>query len=230
MTMNKPHPFASQSWLTIPFEKRIKNPNDELVDILVSLPGCLALGEEFLNQSRLELTYAKSKLLDYVLELISRLDNWHERSYGKVVNPNSQRYFGIPHSAVFTAIYDAANLIAFQLLVLVSPSTGQQIERIHFHARSILTADAFIETNGTIAPAGGYILMVFPLKVLSVWAPLAEQREYAVKKLQNWDREAEANSICRFAAPVLLGSSTEAAPSSVYYANVAARVHSCCPL
>ena len=118
------------------------------------------------------------------------------------------------------SIYDAGNLIAFQLLSLVLLLTHEHNERIHFHSESILSADAFVESYGAIAPAGGYVLMVFPLKVLSVWAPLEEQRNYAIKKLQNWDREGESQSICRFAAPVLLGNRTTISSSNVYYADV----------
>ena len=226
MTTNKPHPFTSQSWLTTPFGTRLKTGNDQLVDILISLPSCLSLANELSNQNGSQLSGTKTKLQSCVLDLIFRLDDWHQRFCGTVTGPDGQRHYRTAHMAVFMAIYDAGNLIAFQLLSLVLLLTHEHNERIHFHSKSILSADAFVESYGAIAPAGGYVLMVFPLKVLSVWAPLEEQRSYAIKKLQNWDREGESQSICRFAAPVLLGNRTTISSSNVYYADVAAKMQS----
>ena len=250
MTKNKPHAFASQPWLTIPFENRSKTPIDELVDILLSLPGCLSLGDKMLDQDNRYLSGVETSLHKHVLSIISQLDYWICQYCAEVVEPDGQRRtfltgssenmldarglsFDAPQmrtysdvdTAAFSAMYDAANLIAFSLLLLVSPPIDKHVHRIHFHAQSILSSDDFVESNDSPAPAGRSLLMVFPLKIASLWAPLLEQREYAVRKLQNWDREDESHSICRFAAPVFLQGCTTDTLSSVYHANVAAQVH-----
>lgn len=249
MTTNKPHPFALEPWLTVPFENRLKTPIDKLVDILLSLPGGLALGDEISNHGSGSLSCIETRLYKYAQDVISQLDCWHQRYCAEVVEPNGQirtflsqsikerlgvsdlrfvcpqgRAYRDGHTAVFIAMYDAANLLAFSLLSLVSPPTDQCNHRMQFHAQSILSANYFMESNGSTAPAGGYVLMAFPLKIAGLWGPLQEQRDHAIRKLQNWDREGGSRNICRFAAPVFLESSTTVALSSVYHANVAAKV------
>lgn len=118
-------------------------------------------------------------------------------------------------SAVFIAMYNAANLIAFSLLLLVSPPNDKDNYRIRFHAQSVLLMNAFIESNGSPGPSGASLLMVFPLKILGLWGPLPQQRDYATRKLHRWDQGGEYNSICGLAAPVFLESSIEAALSNV---------------
>jgi hypothetical protein len=249
MTTNQPHPFALQQWLTIPFEKSSKTPIDELIDILLSLPSCLTLGDKISNQGGQELSEIESMLHKNVLDLISRLDCWRQRYCSEVIQldgrrrtflcpfaerrldtsdirpdtPQRRTYDNVP-TAAFIAMYDAASLIAFSLLLLVSPPTYQYNHQLQFHAQSVLSADAFIESNCSPAPGGGSLLMVFPLKIVGLWGPLPQQRDYATRRLQNWRQEGESYSVCRFAAPVFLGSSTKAALSNVYHANVAAQI------
>ena len=128
------------------------------------------------------------------------------------------------YTATFSAIHDAANLITFSLLLLVSPLTDQYKHRIHFHAQSILSADYFIESSGSPASAHRCFLMEFPLKTVSLWGPLQEQRDYGIRKLQSRDREGKSDSICKFATAAFLENSTVGAQSNEYYANVAAQV------
>ena len=249
MTTNKQHAFTLEPWLTIPFEKRRKSPIDELVDILLSLPACLALGDKISNQDNQALSSTETRLHIHTLDIISRLDSWYQRYCVEIVEldgrrrivldpsaeerldamdqmfdaPEMRTYCNIP-TAAFSAMYDAANLIAFSLQLLVLPATDQHKLRIQFHAQSILSADAFLESNGSSAPDGGSSLMIFPLKVLGLWGPLPKQRDYAINKLLDWDQKAESHSISRFAAPVFLEDSTAATLSRVYHANVAAQV------
>ena len=150
MTTNKPHPFATQLWLTVPFENRVKNPSDELVDILLSLPGCLKLAGKISNQRSRDFHCIERTLHENVLNIMSQLDHWYEQYCFEAVEPDGRRrtflgpsaekipemsgqQFDTPqrriyrdmHTAVFSAIYDAASLITYSLLVLVSPPTEQ---------------------------------------------------------------------------------------------------------
>ena len=43
MVFNRPSVFASPAWMTIPFEGQIKNAHMLLADILLNIPGCIAL-------------------------------------------------------------------------------------------------------------------------------------------------------------------------------------------
>jgi hypothetical protein len=199
--------------LTRPFENILKTPFDELIDILLSLPGCLALSETILNQVGQNLSGIKSTLHRDVLELIYRLGYWRQRYCSDIIEPNGHgraffdlsanrkldtsdlrfyppqiRAYDNIWSAVFIAMYDAANLIAFSLLLLVSPSTDKDNYRIQFYAQSVLLADAFIEFNCSPGPSGASLLMMFPLKILGLWGPLPQQRDYATRKLHRWDQ------------------------------------------
>lgn len=248
MTTNKPHVFASKPWLTIPFENYSKSPIDELVDILLSLPGCLAIGEKVSSEGNQDLGLIRG-LRNCTLDLLSQLDCWHQRFCAEVMESDGRRrtlldpsteerlatsdlVFNTPerrtyrdiYTATFSAIHDAANLITFSLLLLVSPLTDQYKHRIHFHAQSILSADYFIESSGSPASAHRCFLMEFPLKTVSLWGPLQEQRDYGIRKLQSRDREGKSDSICKFATAAFLENSTVGAQSNEYYANVAAQV------
>jgi hypothetical protein len=126
------------------------------------------------------------------------------------------------------AVSDAANVIAFSLLLLVSPATNHQSHncRTQLHARSVLFADAYIDSNYITAPGGGSLLMAFALKIVGLWAPLQEQKDRAIIKLQNWDPDQLSHGSRKFAGPVFFECSTQAEPkvSNVYYINVAKEI------
>lgn len=226
MTTNKPQVFVLEPWLTIPFEERLKSPIDELVDILLTLPECLALYGKISNQAS-RCSRCIVRLQMNIPHIISRLDSWHQQYCVEIVEydgrrrifldgsaerrldmselkfyaPDMRTYHDI-HTAAFIAMYDAANLIIFSVLKLVSMPTDQYSHRINFHTQSILSADTFIESSGFSAPTGGAMPMIFPLKIVGLWGPHHEQRSYATAKLRKWDRQGELHGICRLAAPV----------------------------
>lgn len=222
MTTNKVHPFTSELWTTIPFEKSSKNLWDELVDILLLLPGRLVLSEEFLKKGSQDSTGIKTELQESVLGLVSALDNWRYKY------PNAEDTAGIsrPHATALVAVFDAANVIAYSLLLLVSPPAYHQSHncRTLVHAQAVLSADAYIDSKCVAVAGGGSLLMAFALKVLSVWAPLQDQRDYAIRKLRTWDSQETSNGRRGFAAPVLVVCNDEFELTNVYYANVATEI------
>ena len=196
MTTNKTHVFASQPWLTIPFEKRLKSPIDELVDIILSLPSCLVLGEEISAQVSRNFSVAEERLRKYARDIISRLDYWQQQFCTEVIAPEGRRQTSLHHTAeetlstpglifddpgsrtyrdvytaIFSAVYDTANLIAFSYLLLTSAPTDQHKHRIQFHAQSILLADAFIKSNASPAAIRASSVMEFPLEIVSILGP-----------------------------------------------------------
>jgi len=230
--------------MTIPFEKTSKDRWDELVDILLLLPECINLSEETLKQETKNHESGKmeEKLRDAVLDLIYQLHSWLLR-YNPMTDPiddEAQQRSpdssddDAPHqrrglydvTTAFLAMYDAANVIAFSLLLLVSPPTDQlnHNHRIQFHAQSVLSADAFLDSLYAPAPGGGSLLMIFALKIVGLWGPLQQQRDYAIHKLQNWDRQGAAHGTRRFAAPVPLGCCSETNVSDVYHVNVVTQI------
>jgi hypothetical protein len=222
MTTNKAHPFISEPWMTIPFEKSSKNMWDELVDILLLLPGRLVLSEEFLKKGSQDSTGINGELHESVLGLVSALDHWRHKY------PNAEDSLGVsrPHATAMVAVFHAANVIACSLLLLVSPPTYHQSHnyRALVHSQSVLSADAYIDSNCVAVVGGGSLLMAFALKVLSVWAPLQQQRDYAIRKLQTWDSQETSDGRRGFAAPVLAICNDEIELTNEYYANVATEI------
>ena len=146
-------------------------------------------------------------------------------SSGRIFDaPQSRTYRNI-YAAIFSAVYHTANLIAFSYLLLVSPPTDQHRDPLQFHAQSILLADTFIESSASPASIRGSLVMIFPLEIVGILGPLQEQRDYAMRKLQNWDREGKSSNMCRAMAPVFLENSTIAARSVMSLANVLAQAH-----
>ncbi|RFU24126.1 hypothetical protein B7463_g12212, partial [Scytalidium lignicola] len=236
MTTNEAHPFTSEQWMTVPFEKRSKNLWDELLDIFLLLPRCLTLSEEVLKPGRQEWSGIESKLRDSVLDLVSRLNHWRLRYPNAEDGLGSSNLNADPDAptrrsdyatcTALVAVFDAANVIAISLLLLVSPVITHHIYnyRTQLHAQAVISADVYLDSNYVIVPGGGCLLMAFALKIVGLWAPLKQQRDYATKKLQNWDSQRSVHSRRRFAAPVPLEPGIETEASNVYYANIAIEI------
>lgn len=234
MTTNKPHPLTSKAWMTIPFQMSSKNLWDEIVDILLLLPDCLSLSREFSERQGQEPTGEEDRLRTSVLELIAALDHWFlkypyagnalRRPYQDSDTRKITSHYDVATALV--AVYNAAYVIAYSLLLLVSPPESHWglNSRRQLYAQAVLSADAHINSSCITIPGGGSLLMAFALKILGVWAPLSQQRDYAIRKLQNWDPQSSSNQIRRFAAPVPVVLDTKAETTNVYYANVAVEI------
>jgi hypothetical protein len=234
MTTNKVHAFMFEPWMTIPFEKRPKNLWDELVDILLLLPKCLISSEQFLQQGRQESSGIGRELRDSVLSLASALSRWrlkypHAEDSLRPSHLDSDNPEGkYPYDAAMAlvTVFDAANVIAFSLLLLVSPSAFHPSHNYNaqLHAQSVLSTDAYLDSNYITVPGGGSLLMAFALKILSLWAPLQQQRDYAIKKLQSWDPHETPYGRRGFAAPVLMEYDAETKVTNVCHVNVAREI------
>ncbi|KAH8817482.1 hypothetical protein F5884DRAFT_779531 [Xylogone sp. PMI_703] len=234
MTTNKVHRFTSEPWMTTPFTESSRTLWHELIDILLLLPECLITAQEVLLSEREEPCELENKLQDSVFHLVTSLDCWQSQypfATNSLETPfiNSGEAGGRSHDAVaraLVAVFDAASVIAFSLLILVSPSADHSNynHRAEFHTQAVIHADAYIDSKYVTVPGGGSLLMAFALKIIGLWGPLQEQRDHAVKRLRIWDQQLVSHDARCFAAPVYLDCDAESESSNVYFANVANEV------
>jgi hypothetical protein len=195
MAQNKLHPFGSHRWVTIPFQTYQKIPFDILVDILFSVSRCLVMAQSLINSARKKADISATKLRTLLRETASQIDMWwsegisgpnfEKRSASFSPNPaNCTRdasswslcpfkkvdYYDLP-TAALSALYDAANMIIFSLLFFVTPSGNTYEERIQLHAQSIISSYEFIHANNCPDPDRGSLMILLPLKVVSLWSP-----------------------------------------------------------
>lgn len=182
--------------MTIPFEIYPKGLFDQLVDILFSLLPCLTMASRLVESGTDEIHVRNSELRVSILDIILRLYNWWARCMTvmnlgdfntdictNVTAPDTENlpfrpdHFPLlPQSNMPTAaggaLYDAANIITFRLLVLTSPPARLYEPRIQGHAQSILSAMKFISTLPSPLSNRGFTMVGFPLQVLETWCPL----------------------------------------------------------
>jgi hypothetical protein len=204
------------------------------VDILILLPGCLILSHRFLKQEGQESIILEGRLRDSIHGLVAALDRWRlkyphaEDAWGPyhLESAAPRTEYSYDSARALVAVFNAANVIARSLLLLVSPSVTHQSHnyRAHLHAQSVLIADAHIDSRCTVVAGGGSSLIAFALKILGAWAPLPQQRDYAIRKLENWDSQPTRRARYGFAAPVLVATSTERAETNVCFVNVAKEI------
>lgn len=97
--------------------------------------------------------------------------------------------------AVCTALHNAANLLAYSLLLLTQLPTDENNHRLQFYAQSVLSIDAFVKSQHYPGPNGAALLMLFPLRVIMQWSPLPLQRLQAAQRLYKWDYKNAYNTI-----------------------------------
>lgn len=195
---NEQHDFACPEWMTVPFQVHHKAIFDHLVDILFSILQCLVLADRMIKSTTEKSNSRRIELHALVSRSMSQLDLWWLRytattdlgemnaqlrleasDNGSDEVPGGPNHFPIlRHSnmpgAALTALYDAANVIVFRLLFLVSPSAYLYERRIQQHVQSILSAKEFITSSPRPTSGRGSIMVGLPLKIIKVWNPSLE--------------------------------------------------------
>lgn len=181
--------------MTIPFEVYPKGAFDKLVDILFSLLPCLTIADKLVQSHGEKADTLRGNLNTLILSLIFQLHLWWKGCISmanlgeingnievKVASNGSDNplwdpshfptldHSDMPTAALF-ALYDAANIIAFRLFFLVSPSAPLYEERIQRHAQSILSAKKFVSAIPGPASNRGSLMVGFPFRILNVWSP-----------------------------------------------------------
>ncbi|KFZ21112.1 hypothetical protein V502_02942 [Pseudogymnoascus sp. VKM F-4520 (FW-2644)] len=208
MARNKSHPFGSQQWITIPFENHPKTFFDLLIDVLFSLPRCLTVAKNVMNSSGEEADILVAELDTLIQSSVSQIDLlWSQGlsrfSSGKDStyrcldfadgaaetlpwgpNPFQNIVYNDLPTAALSALYDAANVVLWSLLFFVSPSGDVYEGLIQLHAQSIISASEFVSVNSCPSSVHGSLMMLFPLKIVSLWSSSLQQRNRAVKIIQ----------------------------------------------
>ncbi|KAH6967780.1 hypothetical protein BKA56DRAFT_678925 [Ilyonectria sp. MPI-CAGE-AT-0026] len=232
MAENEVSAFASQAWMTIPFEIYPKLVFDQLIDVLFGVQRCLSVASQLIRSAEHDARELVTKLDKLLQDAMFQMHQWWSGCISSGVfgqtnlmqkpNFNTKPSFScdlkeqllpftnIP-AAALSCLYDAANLIIFRLSHLVSPAAASYDMRIQKHAQSILSAYHFIIAASGPAPDRGSIMMVLQLKVVSLWSPSSQQRALALGMLQGEKVQGG-------------GLSDVAAVSHEYFADVAAHI------
>ena len=211
---NRPHPFASYRWINVPFETASKNKIDRLLDILLSYPRCLYVGDNASRQSNPELNKLGSELYGVVRSLLHDLEAWWLQYILEVNSSGDQEdFYGIApdimssaldisalsrvsyydtSTATFISLYHTAIITAYSHLSHISSTLADVYEpRIKQHAEAVMVANAFLKSHLSIAPGGGsMLLMLFPLKIVGLLSPSLHQRSDAARQLRDWNQNA----------------------------------------
>ncbi|KAJ4184015.1 hypothetical protein NW767_013358 [Fusarium falciforme] len=223
MTENEVPVFASQDWMTIPFQVYPKLIFDQLIDVLFNLLKCLSVADQLIkSDSGGDLRSTLDALIrDSMLQASQWWSGCIENNPFGQISPKQgcgpgEGQLLLTHTSVPAAalcsLYETANLVTFRLLHLVSPLASSQDDLCaRQHAQSILLASHFIDEMSGPAPDRGSIMITLQLKVVSLWSPSSEQRNMALDLLQ---REKHQGG----------GLSDISAVSHEYFADVAAYI------
>lgn len=219
-------------WINVPFEVLPKGPFDELVDIYFSLLPCLATADDMITSPGKNSDLHKDQLSTQIHQIIGQLHNWWSRCVSRtdLSQPNptanilakedeSSDIPGNPHhipllphrdmpTAALSGLFDAANVIVFRLLSLVSPSAHLYEYRIQQHVRSILSAMDFVTKMPPSVSQRGFIMVALPFRIAQIWAPSVET---------NISSSPQADTLAR--------SALSSAATTEFFAHVAAYIH-----
>ncbi|KAL7786967.1 hypothetical protein V8C37DRAFT_285548 [Trichoderma ceciliae] len=233
MAENELHPFASPQWMTIPFQNHPKLIFDRLVDILFAVQRCLSTANRLTTSNAADTHHLKTELDILIQDARLQIQEWRSECIFYVTLKGEQqdqkkavptveggfatspdpRGFLLPYtdvlSAALVSLYDAANVIVYRLLHLVSSTAASYDLRIRQHTQSILSAHEMIKATPSSVPSRGSIMMVQQLKIAALWSPSSQQRAVAVNMLQEHQKGGFAGI---------------SAPSREYFAPVAAHV------
>ncbi|RMJ07283.1 hypothetical protein CDV36_013107 [Fusarium kuroshium] len=222
MTENEVPIFASQDWMTIPFRIYPKLIFDQLIDVLFSVLKCLSIADQLIKfDDKADLRATLDALIS---DTMLQSSQWWLECVGSSIfgqispkqgcGPDEAQllltHTSVP-AAALCSLYDAANMIAFRLLHLVSSSGSSHDLQVRQHAQSILSASHFIDEVSGPAPDRGSIMITLQLKVVSLWSPSSEQRNMALALLER-DKHQKG------------GLSDISAVSDEYFADVAAYI------
>jgi hypothetical protein len=217
-TMRSPCAFASEEWQTVPFLLESKLPIDELVDILLYLPHCLAI------ETQLKALHAdsdghirqrlKTKLSGLLKQPIDSLSAWwmkHNHSHMKKHDDTATssttakadlaytEAFTSPLAATSVAYFHSAQAIITSLSDLVE-SSKQSCELLVHDMSVIISAAEYHRARGNYS--GGTFMMIYPIKVGLFRSPCPNQREELTKVLLDWGRERGVEGVCSSGAPL----------------------------
>jgi hypothetical protein len=221
--------------MTVPFEKLPKGPFDELVDVYFSLLPCLAIADEMIAATGEEFYSFRAELSTMVHHIITHLHTWWSQCAFRMdlnqANPKpntpvcKKRHIDtpsdpydiplLPHmdmpSAALSALFDAANVIVFRLLSLVSSSAHIYEYRIQQHIQSIVSALEFVTNMPRPVSQRGFIMVALPLRIIQIWAPCSSMEigdDTARPLVDKWAQDA-----------------TSSAAPAEFFAHVAAYIH-----
>lgn len=188
--------FASQDWLTIPYQIREKTLFDEAVDNLFTVQRCLAIAQEMISaEGSSNYACSRASLTSVVDGSAASLKLW-ERKYmadglldGIVRAPGSAqasrstalpRFANIPMAAL-ASIYYASQIMMLRLQSLATRIS--QIALIEQYTRHILAANEYV--TGVVSPSEGFgpIMIVFQIKIASLFGASSALRATATKIL-----------------------------------------------
>ncbi|KAK4070993.1 uncharacterized protein Triagg1_6360 [Trichoderma aggressivum f. europaeum] len=234
MAENELHPFASQEWMTIPFQVHPKLIFDKLVDILFAVERCLSVASHLITSTADKVQQLKHKLNILIQDARLQIHQWRlegllyasrqdqQEDQGQPtpvanvhLDASDPRHFMLPYvdipSAALVTLYDTANIIVLRLLCLVFPTAASYNSRIQHHTKSILSAHAMTNAASSAVPGRSSIMIVQQLKTVALWSPSPQQRALAVDILEGQTSQNR-------------GFADISAPSHEYFADVAAHI------
>jgi hypothetical protein len=210
--------FASESWRTIPFLVYPKSPIDELIDILLYLPCCLAIETQLKSLDGDDDTDLREKLTKKLSDLleqpIASLSEWWTKHHADMSKGHdssisltmptattipSPESFTSPVVATTLAYYSTAQILATCLFAITVPSS-QLSELILHHISVALSAIKYHHACGPYS--GGTFMMVYPIKVILFYSPSSKQREDMQQFLWAWGQERGVEGVCMNGAPM----------------------------
>lgn len=223
LTLDEPSVFASENWLTIPFDCHPKEPLDRLLDILLQLPSairdrndmrCLIFSEPERAQA------IRRRLANTALTWKTSLHRfWDSEGFDidpqyairlhalqpldvfipSVIEAEGSVPFLNAFSAYVTSMYDVGNIIVLGYLAAASLDSGLLKKEMIAHGNSILLSASYQEEQGSLN--GGSFSMIFPLKIVCLLSPSEAQRALAQDVILNWGTNRGLTDICTVAAP-----------------------------
>ena len=220
MFTEEPHIFATHTWRTVPFAVHPKTVIDRLVDILLSIPGCLLLYNQIDSKFSLEDQTIRLELMSAASSQLQRLDNWWQE-FAESVAGQSEEYKSLQHPpkeaadssssresfpqdafiAACTALYHSVNIVLYSLLLYASFQACPYASAIRSRTGLVLSIASHLIAHGS--SSAGRLMMVFPLKVVCRWALDDIARQSAVSMLKQWGEQNGIDGICTKAAPQL---------------------------
>lgn len=184
MSTSKPSPLAAAEWCTVPFEGQSKTPPDELVDLLLQLPACLAIFNE-IQQAKAEsgdVPGLRRDLINGICSLLKGLEMFAERhtSFMSVASEDMG-------NATFIAFYHSAKVACLRYHAGATRSGCLRTPQMDISCEMILRCASIHGSRGVYS--GGSYAMIFPLKLASIAATSPEIRNRAQIVISTWARE-----------------------------------------
>lgn len=194
MAENRLPLFASQQWMTVPYQDKTKSLFDELVDVLFLTQQCLAVAQSFITSKDATRARLRAELTTLVNDTAISLDLWkwkylatgmvdgipRRRSTHVSKTRSSPAFTDIP-TAALAAFYYASRMISLRLLSVteISLNTG----RLEEQTRRILAAAEFVQSMATRSTGFGPIMTALQVRIASLFGFPSTLRDQACKML-----------------------------------------------